>query len=264
MAMIGANPEELDSLGHLMTQSADRLAGIHGELSSVLSMTTWSGSDAESFQGEWHGNLAGLLADVSHSVLAVGQKIHFEAAQQRLASGVEMGAIQSVPRGVAGVGREAAHIESTVRQRVEHLSSRWGWIAGPAIGRLPRVGRWASSLFSLDSGYRFIQNISKHRYQDAFDEGSGMISGALMDAAVKTRIPVFAVASLDVTLFTDVEHAARQVDWRPHALASVIPALFSQQALDIFGKATKQAVVEVGVQEGEQVVSSVISNVGAK
>lgn len=120
MAMIGADPEELDSLGRMMTQSADRLDGIHRELSSALSMTTWSGSDAELFQGDWAGRLAGLLSSVAHALSASGGKLHFEAEQQRNASAAGTDGGQRLPAELRSV------LEKVKSLGGHHSARQWG------------------------------------------------------------------------------------------------------------------------------------------
>ena len=88
MPMIGANPDELDALGRQVSTSADRLEAIRAELSSALAVTSWCGSDAELFQGDWAGHLSGSLGSVTASLLNTAKHLHFEADQQRQASGL--------------------------------------------------------------------------------------------------------------------------------------------------------------------------------
>lgn len=88
MPMVGADPEELDALGRQMGSSAERLAAIRAEITSILAMTSWSGADAEMFQSDWSGHLSGTLAGVGTALTDASSKLHFEAEQQRQASGV--------------------------------------------------------------------------------------------------------------------------------------------------------------------------------
>lgn len=99
MSMVGANPEELDALGQSMSQAAGRLSGIGGEISAMLSFTGWIGGDAEVFQELWHSNLNPGLATVGHALEAAGKRLHFEADQQRSASGITSGGSSGGPLG---------------------------------------------------------------------------------------------------------------------------------------------------------------------
>lgn len=88
MSMWGADPGELDRLGTAMSSTADRLDGISHGMTIQLQSTTWQGTDAEQFTGDWHGVHLPTVGAVSGRLREAAATLHHEAEQQRVASTV--------------------------------------------------------------------------------------------------------------------------------------------------------------------------------
>lgn len=84
--MLGSDPDQLDSLGDLLSKSADRLNAIGGEVNSLLTYTGWEGGDAEDFRWQWHHQLTGILHTTAVQSQEAARVLRVNAAEQRSAS----------------------------------------------------------------------------------------------------------------------------------------------------------------------------------
>jgi hypothetical protein len=89
--MVGADPEQLDTLGNQMSTSADRLDSIRGEISALLSHSHWDGPDADDFRNLWHHRLSALMSAAAHATRDGAHTLHTNATQQREASSADGG-----------------------------------------------------------------------------------------------------------------------------------------------------------------------------
>jgi uncharacterized protein YukE len=89
--MIGADPEQLDTLGTRLASSADRLDTIRGEIGALLSHSHWEGADADDFRGMWHHRLSGQLQAAAHASRDCAATLRTNATQQRDASSTDGG-----------------------------------------------------------------------------------------------------------------------------------------------------------------------------
>jgi uncharacterized protein YukE len=85
--MIGADPDELDALSGRMNAGAERLGEIRSQLDAQVRQYSWTGGDAEDFQGQWSGCLVAMLDSAASAVGAAGTALAVNARQQREASG---------------------------------------------------------------------------------------------------------------------------------------------------------------------------------
>lgn len=84
--MVGSDPDQLDSLGDLLSRSADRLNAIGGEINSLLTYTGWEGGDAEDFRWRWHHQLTGILHTTAVQSQEAARVLRVNAAEQRSVS----------------------------------------------------------------------------------------------------------------------------------------------------------------------------------
>jgi hypothetical protein len=84
--MVGSDPDQLDSLGDLLTKASDRLNAIGGEVNSLLTYTGWEGGDAEDFRWQWHHQLTGILHATAVQSQEAARVLQVNAAEQRSAS----------------------------------------------------------------------------------------------------------------------------------------------------------------------------------
>jgi hypothetical protein len=59
--LIGADVDELVSLGKSLDQAADRMESIRGEIGSAFDRSQWEGDDAQHFRDLWRHQLSGQL-----------------------------------------------------------------------------------------------------------------------------------------------------------------------------------------------------------
>lgn len=133
MTMVGADPEELDALATRISAQANRLEAIKNEISSLLSVTSWCGPDAELFHGLWSGQLAGMVTSVDQALLEVAQKVRFEAQQQRSASAADGGGFGRLLGFGTALGLGAADVGSILHSLLGDL--------GSGVGKLGEIGK---------------------------------------------------------------------------------------------------------------------------
>jgi uncharacterized protein YukE len=121
---------------------------------------------------------------------------------------------QSLSAKVTSSIREHTSSQSTVFEKLRHVSDEYGFIGAPALTKLPRVGNLLGRAQTVDTAFRFGQDIGKRHYQQSFEEGSDFLSTAVMKRGGAIGI----LGGVDITLWTNVEEDARQVNWTDIAL----------------------------------------------
>ncbi len=86
MGMVGADVDHLRTLARQLTQAADRLEGMTGEVNGRLSSAPWHGQDAMQFRSQWQGESVVLVRAVVNALRAAGAEIERNANEQELAS----------------------------------------------------------------------------------------------------------------------------------------------------------------------------------
>ena len=86
MGMVGADVDQLRALARNLTQAADRLEGMSGEVSGRLSSTPWQGQDAMQFRSQWQGESSALVRGVTNALRAAAAEIDRNANEQEQAS----------------------------------------------------------------------------------------------------------------------------------------------------------------------------------
>ena len=91
--MLGADPDQLERLGAAMSELAEQVDGIRGEVNSLLARTTWVGRDGDAFRDDWRGRWGHLLVAVADAGRDGACVLRENAAQQRRASAADGGAV---------------------------------------------------------------------------------------------------------------------------------------------------------------------------
>lgn len=86
MGVVGADVDQLRSLARSLTQAADRLDGMAGEVGSRLSATPWQGQDSQQFRSQWQGESSALVRNVVSALRAAASEVHRNAGEQEQAS----------------------------------------------------------------------------------------------------------------------------------------------------------------------------------
>lgn len=86
MGMVGADVDQLRALARNLSQAADRLEAMTGDVSGRLSATPWQGQDANQFRSQWQGESLGLLRAVANGLRAAAAEIDRNANEQEQAS----------------------------------------------------------------------------------------------------------------------------------------------------------------------------------
>lgn len=86
MGMVGADVDQLRALARNLTQAADRLEGMSGEISGRLSSTPWQGQDAMQFRSRWQGESTALVRGVANALRAAAAEVEHNANEQEQAS----------------------------------------------------------------------------------------------------------------------------------------------------------------------------------
>lgn len=86
MGVVGADVDQLRGLARSLTQAADRLESMTGEVSGRLSATPWQGRDAQQFRAQWQGESSALIRMVVSAVRTAASEIDCNANEQEQAS----------------------------------------------------------------------------------------------------------------------------------------------------------------------------------
>ncbi|HVA09184.1 MAG TPA: WXG100 family type VII secretion target [Acidimicrobiales bacterium] len=213
-AMWGANPEELNELAQAMGGFASTIEEIDRSLSSSLRTSTWTGVDAEQFQGDWYGLHQPGLTRVATALQEVGAALRHEAQQQVSASAANSAGPVGGPASGTPVRQGSAASPSLfqpekplpgVPPSLDRFLTNWGWFSAPFVGNVPVLG----ALTKADSYARYGQDLALSHDQLAYQEATGIFASTLMDA----HTPVSTLAGIDVILAEHCESAARSIDW---------------------------------------------------
>lgn len=86
MGMVGADVDHLRTLARQLTQAADRLEGMTGEVNGRLSSAPWHGQDAMQFRSQWQGESVVQVRAVVNALRAAAAEIERNANEQEHAS----------------------------------------------------------------------------------------------------------------------------------------------------------------------------------
>jgi uncharacterized protein YukE len=88
MSMYGANPEQLESLGHTLKSQIEAINAVVSTVTSTLGNTTWTGPARDRFQSDWDGSFRGALNQLNSAFDAAGTDCVTRAAILRAVMGV--------------------------------------------------------------------------------------------------------------------------------------------------------------------------------
>ncbi|UXA19102.1 WXG100 family type VII secretion target [Mycobacterium sp. SMC-4] len=86
MGMVGADVDQLRALARNLTQAAERLENMTGEVNSRLSSTPWRGQDSMQFRAQWQGQSLGLVRGVVSGLRDAAAQVERNASEQEQAS----------------------------------------------------------------------------------------------------------------------------------------------------------------------------------
>lgn len=96
MGLVGADIGQLHALARTLTQAADRLEGMTGEVNARLSSTPWHGQDALRFRSQWQDQSVRMVRGVVSALRAAASEVDRNANEQEQASagsGAGMGGV---------------------------------------------------------------------------------------------------------------------------------------------------------------------------
>jgi uncharacterized protein YukE len=73
MTMYGANPEQLNSLGHSMKQQKTAIDGVISAVSSALAGTSWEGPARQQFESDWNTTFKNALNRLNEAFEVAGR-----------------------------------------------------------------------------------------------------------------------------------------------------------------------------------------------
>ncbi|MBY5161283.1 WXG100 family type VII secretion target [Salsipaludibacter albus] len=102
--VLGADPDQLETLAGRFERRASELAGSRSSLTAMLSRVPWVGADADRFRTTWRREQSRHLDLVVDDLRSMAADLRREAADQRSTSGGMQGSGSAggVPAGVAG------------------------------------------------------------------------------------------------------------------------------------------------------------------
>lgn len=86
MAVVGADVEQLRALARTLTQAADRLESTTSQVTGRLSVTSWTGPDAERYRAQWHGESTAAVRTVVTALRSAAATVQRNAGEQEAAS----------------------------------------------------------------------------------------------------------------------------------------------------------------------------------
>lgn len=86
MAFVGMEIEAVRNLARQLTQKAQEIEQIAGNLTKQLSGTRWEGDDARRFRSEWESNHVRALRTVASALQTASSAATKNAAEQEAAS----------------------------------------------------------------------------------------------------------------------------------------------------------------------------------
>lgn len=91
MSLVGADVDQLRTLARTLTQAADRLESMTSEVTSRLAATPWTGSDAEQYRSQWHGQSLAQVRTAVGALRDAATKIERNANEQEQTSAAATG-----------------------------------------------------------------------------------------------------------------------------------------------------------------------------
>lgn len=85
--LIGADPDQLDTLGLTLTRQHDDVMRIVSTVTSVLSSTTWTGPARQQFDDEWQSGFRTALTRLAEAFSAAGRDCTSRSAELRRVMG---------------------------------------------------------------------------------------------------------------------------------------------------------------------------------
>jgi hypothetical protein len=73
MSMYGANPDELEHLGHTLRRQIEAISSVSSTVGGVLGGTTWVGPARDRFERDWNGSFHAALDRLNQAFEAAGQ-----------------------------------------------------------------------------------------------------------------------------------------------------------------------------------------------
>ena len=235
----------MESLAQAFTGFSEILDARRREINTRLHTAGWEGDHADQFRAEWNSKHYPILTGLVAALASAAVTLRYEAQQQEWASlGVSSGQTTSA---TSGSGATPSDLVS----QLQTIAAQWGWLAGSIGGSLPLVGGLASQVMSLDSDYRFVQDLQSAHYQAAFTQGTQILTSdaygiaaqivATKDPALLPMAGTVFLAGTAVAVVGEVESAVRAVDW-----SQPPPNPFAPGELAIYGASFDRAVTEVG------------------
>lgn len=86
MAKMGADPEQLRTLGKKFDQEAQQIEQAERQISSQLKSTWWEGKDGDKFRSEWDSQFAAQLKKIADALRQAGDVVRKQAEQQQQTS----------------------------------------------------------------------------------------------------------------------------------------------------------------------------------
>lgn len=87
MAMYGANPEQLESLGGALSRQVGAIESVMSTVTAALNGTTWVGPARDRFEQEWQGSFRTALGRLNEAFEAAGQDCRARAQELRRVMG---------------------------------------------------------------------------------------------------------------------------------------------------------------------------------
>jgi uncharacterized protein YukE len=224
----GADPEQLDALALIMSQTAERLHTIRSEIATTLNRTVWFGGDADDFSWIWYQQVSPSLARVATACDDGARTLRVNAEHQRGASSADGGTFQGVtlsPGGGEGDGSGLGEslldgfflstgLAGMFRDGMELLGNlSEGAKLGPGLGGLMKLAREAGDshvLTGIGVGVD-IAELAFHLYEDpgSADSFNSVVSLGLDVVAIGLVVgavscPPLTIAVVGATFAFDV------------------------------------------------------------
>lgn len=197
MAMVGADPDRLDSAAAHMRLAADSLDEHSTALGRMLGGLSWLGQVASAFANMWNSHHRPQLGSTAHFIREAADKLTAQAKQQREASSAA-GANAALP----GAARKAVPVDRPATDAEIRSAVERGLVAAKASrkslpGGSAKLEAWSKELESGQHSLAEIQAFLKYREMVVLANslratvGSAAESGvAAQNAAVEGRVKV--------------------------------------------------------------------------
>jgi len=86
MGLVGADVDQMRTLARTLTDAAERLEGMAGEVTGRLSAAAWTGPDADRYRSQWHGESLSMMRGVVGALRAAAVAVDRNATEQEQAS----------------------------------------------------------------------------------------------------------------------------------------------------------------------------------